>query len=158
MINMRWDESAGLFWATKDNQKIDVRTPFNLFALITGRMPEGIANRLVETLTDPKQFWGQYGVPTVAFDDPTHEPETMWRGPIWLNVNYLLLDGLLRAGFHDVAHELRRRSIEMVLNNRDIVEYYDPRTGTGPPRAVSSFGWTSALFIDMVIQETSTHQ
>ncbi|HEX9332191.1 MAG TPA: trehalase family glycosidase, partial [Anaerolineales bacterium] len=43
MIEYRWDEDAGLFWAVQNGQRVNVRTPFNLFPLITGRMPSNIA-------------------------------------------------------------------------------------------------------------------
>jgi len=53
MLAGMWDEQAGLFWARKDGQPIRVRTPFNLFPLITGRMPPEIVRRLIAHLTDP---------------------------------------------------------------------------------------------------------
>nr|BBH87153.1 glycoside hydrolase family 37 [Thermosporothrix sp. COM3] len=151
MIELRWDEEAGLFRAAHDGQLLAVRTPFNLFPLITGRMPAAIADCLVETLTDERQFWGHHPVPTVAFDDPAFNPLSMWRGPVWLNVNYLLIDGLFRAGYPEQARELRRRTLELALAADDFYEYYHPLTGEKPPRATHAFGWSSALFIDLAL-------
>jgi glycogen debranching enzyme len=94
-------------------------------------------------------------VPTVALDDPKYESLTMWRGPTWVNVNYLLIEGLQRAGFPVLARELRRRTLEMMLGDKDIFEYYQPETGDGPPKAASTFGWSSALFIEMAIAEAA---
>ncbi len=74
-------------------------TPFNLFPLITGRMPQAIADRLVQHLTDPTEFWTSYPVPSVALNDPKFNPLQMWRGPTWANINYLLIDGLFRSGY-----------------------------------------------------------
>ncbi len=154
MIRLMWDEEAGLFWASHKGARINVRTPFNLFPLITGQMPKEIAARLIAHLTDEKQFWTHYPVPTVAIDDPKFNALQMWRGPSWVNVNYLLIDGLERAGYRDLADELRRRTLEMILSGNDIYEYYEPRTGKAPPKAASIYGWSSALFIEMVIQES----
>ena len=79
----------------------------------------------------------------------------MWRGPTWVNVNYLLIEGLKRReGYKDLADELRRRTLEMIMSGDDIYEYYEPRTGRMPPKAASIYGWSSALFIEMVIQES----
>jgi putative isomerase len=158
MIALRWDAQSGAFWAAKNGERLHVRTPFHLFPLITGRMPEPIAQRLVATLTDERQFWSHHPVPTVAFDDPAHNPLSMWRGPIWLNVNYLLIDGLLRAGYREQAHELRRRTIELAMAADDFYEYYHPVTGEKPPRATNAFGWSAALFIDLVIAASSAEQ
>lgn len=152
MIRLMWNKQAGLFLAKKDGTPINVRTPFNLFPLITGRMPPEIAARLVAHLTDEKQFWPRYPVPTVALDDLKYNPVQMWRGPTWVNVNYLLIEGLQRCNYVELADELRRRTLEMMVGNEDIYEYYHPQTGEAPPKAASVFGWSSALFIETAIQ------
>lgn len=154
MISQRWDAQAGLFWATRNNRRIDVRTPFNLFPLITGRMPPAIADRLVAHLTDKRQFWSRFPVPTVALDDPKFDANQMWRGPTWININYLLIEGLRRSGYTDLSAELRRQTLEMISNRNDIYEYYHPETGEKPPKAATIFGWSSAVFIDLAIQAT----
>lgn len=154
MIRLQWDPQAGLFWARKMGERIPVRTPFNLFPLITGRMPVEIADRLVAHLTDERQFWPRYPVATVALDDPKYNPFQMWRGPTWMNINYLLMEGLFRSGYPDLARELRRRTLEMVSNHPDIYEYYHPETGENPPKAAPIFGWSSAIFIDLAIRAT----
>jgi glycogen debranching enzyme len=154
MLRLMWDKEAGLFWATRLGSRVNVRTPFNLFPLITGRMPPEVAARLAAHLTDGTQFWPRYPVPTVALDDPKYDPQQMWRGPAWVNVNYLLIEGLERAGYPDLARELRRRTLAMMLDDADIHEYYNPETGAPPPKAASIFGWSSALFIELALQET----
>jgi glycogen debranching enzyme len=151
-----WDADAGLFWACRPpaRQRVNVRTPFNLFPLLTGRMPPAINARLVAHLLDERSFWPRYPVPTVALDDPKYDSLTMWRGPTWVNVNYLLVEGLRRCGYAAEASALRRRTLEMMLGDKDIFEYYQPETGEGPPKAASTFGWSSALFIELAIEET----
>ncbi len=152
MIRLRWDEQAGLFWAVKQGVRVRVRTPFSLFPLITGRMPPQIAARLVAHLTDENRFWSKYPVPTVALDDSKYDPLQMWRGPTWVNINYLLIEGLQRSGFLDLARELRRRTLDLIMGQDDIYEYYHPETGLPPSKAASTFGWSAAVFIDLAIQ------
>jgi glycogen debranching enzyme len=155
MLADMWDPEAGLFWACRlpGRTRVNVRTPFNLFPLLTGRLPAAVADRLVAHLTNEREFWPRYPVPTVALDDPKYNARVMWRGPTWVNVNYLLIEGLRRAGYPDAARELRRRTLEMMLGDKDIYEYYEPETGDGPPKAASTFGWSSALFIEMALEE-----
>ena len=94
-------------------------------------------------------------MPTVAYSDVYFNPERMWRGPVWLNPNYILIDGLVRAGYHHEARELRKRTLELVCASSNAMnEYYHPLTGEKPPRATIMFGWTAALFIDLCIAET----
>jgi glycogen debranching enzyme len=85
-------------------------------------------------------------------DDPKYDPNQMWRGPTWVNVNYLLIDGLQRSGYPELARELRRRTLDLISGQDDIYEYYHPETGENPPHAASTFGWSSAVFIDLAIQ------
>jgi glycogen debranching enzyme len=173
MIEDMWDDQAGIFWARKNGQpvtlspsrvtlspsrvtlstsRVNVRTPFNLFPLITGRMPAKIASRLVSHLTDERQFWPRYPVPSVALNDPKYDPNQMWRGPTWVNINYLLIEGLQKAGYLDIADELRRRTLDLIGGQEDIYEYYHPESGENPPKAAAIFGWSSAVFIDLAIQ------
>jgi putative isomerase len=152
MIDLAWDSKSGFFWASRNGSRVTVRTPFNLFPLITGQMPSEISDRLVAHLTDERQFWSRYPVPTVAMDDPKYDPFKMWRGPTWVNVNYLLIEGLQRSGYTDLAQELRARTLDLICCRNDIYEYYHPVTGENPPNAASMFGWSSAVFIDLAIQ------
>ena len=154
MIRLSWDAEAGLFWAKHLGTRINVRTPFNLFPLITGRMPKDSADRLVSHLTDERQFWTPFPIPSVALDDPKYDPLQMWRGPTWVNVNYLMIEGLQRSGYFSLAKELRQRTLELIQGQDDIYEYYHPETGEHPPKAASTFGWSAAIFIDLAIQES----
>ena len=152
MIDCTWDKQAGLFWARKDGHAINVRTPFNLFPLITGRMPADITSRLVAHLTNNQEFWPPFPVPSVALDDAKYDPYQMWRGPTWVNINYLLIEGLRNAGYPEISRELRRRTLDLIGAQKDIYEYYQPITGEKPPKAAAIFGWSSAVFIDLAIQ------
>jgi putative isomerase len=152
MIRQRWDARAGLFWAAHKGKHIKVVTPFNLYPLITGRMPPEIAARLVEHLTDEKKFWPRYPIPTVALDDPKFDPLQMWRGPTWVNINYLFIEGLRLSGYAHIARELRRRTLDLIAGQPDIYEYYHPQSGANPPKAASIFGWSAAIYIDLALQ------
>ena len=158
LIDLRYDRKAGVFWATHQGKPIRCLTPFNLFPLITGRLPEQIADRLVNHLMDPQEFWSRFPLPTVAMNDPKFDPLQMWRGPSWANINYLMTEGLQRSGYPDLARQLRSRTLEMLSGQEDIYEYYHPVTGVNPPKAAPIYGWSAALFIEMAIQATRETQ
>jgi len=151
MIEDMWDEDAGLFWALKDEEPVRVATPFNLYPLWTGLLPEPLARRLLTHLTDPDEFWGEYAIPTVSRRDPHYDPDTMWRGPVWANINYFFIEALQITGELELAHELRRKTLEMIMRQDGIYEYYHADTGAPPPKAATIFGWTAAVFIDLAI-------
>jgi hypothetical protein len=153
LVALRWDERAGLFTSTHNGQPIPIATPFGLMPLLTGRLPESISRRLGESLLDTSRFWPRYPVPTVAANELAFDPNRMWRGPVWLNVNRLLVEGLQRSGLPDEAALLRRRTLELAIAHPDFREYYNPLTGEPPPRAAPMFGWAAASFLDLAVAE-----
>ncbi len=151
-----YDPATGVFWAQRmrdgGHERIAVLTPLNLLPLWTGRLPEEAAARQVALLTDPRRFWTAHPIPTVARDDPAYDPARMWRGPTWININYLFVDALRRSGRSGLARELAERTLALVEGIPDIREYYDPETGTPPPGAAPCYGWSAALYVDLAIR------
>ncbi|MCA0455734.1 MAG: hypothetical protein LCI00_17290 [Chloroflexi bacterium] len=154
MIKALWDEKRGMFMAKHNSEVIPVVSLFSLMPLWTGQLPEHIQNSLLNHLVDPALFWTQYPLATVATTDPTFDPMQMWRGPSWMNINYLFVEALKRIGKTELESKLRRDTLATIMQQRDIYEYYNPITGERPPKAAPIFGWTSAVFIDLAIQET----
>ncbi len=152
MISDMWDEEAGIFRALKDEEPLPVVTPFNLYPLWTGQLPDEIRNRLLEQLTDPEQFWGEFLLPSVAYNDPKFDPKTMWRGPVWVNINYFFVEALEQVGETALAQHLRTRTLDIIMQQRSIYEYYHAETGVPPATAADIFGWTAAVFIDLALQ------
>jgi putative isomerase len=111
-----------------------------------------MADRLVARLTSPEAFGAPFPIPTVARSDPKYNPERMWRGPTWVNINYLFIEGLVRSGYADLARSLRDKTLELMMRHDDIYEYYNPETSDPPPSAASVFGWSSAVFVDLAIK------
>lgn len=153
MIEHFWDEQAGFFWVIKEHQPLKVVTPFNLYPLWSGQLPDPIRVKLLDHLRNPDLFHGRYMLPTVARSDPRYAPATMWRGPVWANINYFFIEALRQVGEDALADELRERTLEMIMAHKGIYEFYNADTGEPPLAAVSTFGWTAAVFIDLVIGE-----
>jgi glycogen debranching enzyme len=76
----------------------------------------------------------------------------MWRGPVWININYIFIETLQRVGRRALAEELRSRTLDLVARNDGVYEFYDPERGTPPDQAAPMFGWSAALFIDLCLQ------
>lgn len=158
MIEDFWDEEAGLFRALHNEEPIPVVTPFNLYPLWTGQLPEAIRNRLIGHLKDPEEFWGQYIIPTVARNDPHFDPETMWRGPVWANINYFFVEALHQVGEYALARSLRQKTLDLVMGHASIYEYYNSETGQPPEAAADTFGWTAAVFVDLALRASREEQ
>ncbi len=152
MIEHLYDPKEGLFWNQYDNKPVPILTPFSLYPLWTGLLPSDINQRLVHHLTNPRTFWTKYPLPTVAPRDPKYDGNQMWRGPVWININHIFVEALLRTGFKQEARALTEKTMELVESQPDIFEYYHPDTGAPPPKAAPIFGWSAACYIDLAIR------
>ena len=158
MIQDFWNEETGIFQATVNDKPIDVMTPFNLYPLWTNRLPRNIENRLIDHLTNPKEFWSEYAIPTVAYNDPHYDPEKMWRGPVWANINYFFTEALNNLGRDQLVQDLRNKTLKLIMKNGGMFEYYNSHTGEPSQKAAEIFGWTAAVFIDMAIASSNEIQ
>jgi len=156
MIEDMWDEEQGIFQTLYEEKPVPVLTPFALYPIWTGQLPNEIRNRLIAHLTNPDEFWGEYVIPTVARNDPHYNPEKMWCGPVWVNVNYFFIEALNLIGETALANELREKTLDLVMKHPSIYEYYNADTGDPPKTAADVFGWTAAVFIDLAIQASQT--
>ena len=148
-----YDNSCGLFWATRNHIPIRVLTPLSLLPIWTGCLSASQVRALVSNLTRDASLWTEFGIPTVSRNDLTYDPDRMWRGPVWVNVNYMMIEALSRVGYHNLAATLADRTIDLVAR-QGAAEYFNSITGDVPPRAAPAFGWSAALFIDLLIRRS----
>jgi hypothetical protein len=171
-INDRlWNEEEGFYLDRRKNGSwVRVKTVDGFLPLTAGVATEDRARIIVEDhLTREEEFWPVLPVPSVALNEKTFELD-MWRGPTWINYNWMIIRGLRRYGFDDVADDIEERTIGEISRWRSekgsIYEFYDP-LGKKPPQdlkrkgrvrrwpddgipVISDFFWSSALFVDMV--------
>jgi len=155
MINHLWDEETGIFRALYREKPIPATTPFNLYPLWTGQLPNKITKRLLAHLKNPDEFWGSPRLPTVARNDPAYNAEKMWRGPVWANINYFFVEALQKIGENELATELRDKTLDLIASQPGIYEYYNSATGEPPASAAPAFGWTAAVFIELALQASA---
>ena len=88
-------------------------------------------------------------LPAPSYDRTAPNFDTLryWRGPIWINVNWLLRRGMLLHGYRDQAEELRSAMLKLV-HRAGHFEYFHPNTGDGI--GAPSFSWTAALSLDLL--------
>jgi hypothetical protein len=129
----------------------------NMTPLFAGIPSQKSAERLCETFESlhfagrNNEFW--LGA-TNAVTDPQFDRTRYWRGPIWINTNWLIWKGCLRYGFDDLARRIKRDTINLVLRY-GIYEYFDPlKSAADEPDAQgfggNDFSWTAALILDML--------
>ncbi len=121
----------------------------SLLPLYSGVISETQAKLLYQKIVSKKDFNTRFPLPSVPISSPWFKPRRYWQGPSWVNINWLIIDGLKRYGFTEKAIELTKKSILMV-ENKGFYEYFNPLDGT--PAGVNDFSWTAALIVDLVNQ------
>lgn len=147
-----WDPAAGVFRSRDRHGQVPAETVLGLMPLLTGRLPADVVEALLAALDDPDRHATQWPVSTVASVDPSFDPDAMWRGPVWLNTNRLLIEGLAASGHPERARELTERTLAMVAAGGGPHEYFNPHTAAKPERAVTMFSWTAALYVDLAVR------
>ena len=152
-LEQRWDAERGLFVLQGENTEVTTRSILNLIALLIPELRADIRNALIAQITDPARFGGQWLLPTVSRDDPDFSPERMWRGPVWVNTAWLVIQGLRTQGEDDLADQVTRNVLDLVMHAGGPSEYFNPDTGRKARTATVLFGWSSALFVDLAVGE-----
>lgn len=144
-----WSEAAGLYLDELPSGRSPRVAASNFLPLLAGVPSRRQARRMVRVLRDPARFWGDWVLPTIARDDPAFADQQYWRGSIWPPMNYLVLQGLRRYGFDDLAADLAWKGARMFLAERRRTgfcrENFDARTGHGQGRRFQSWGPLFAL-------------
>ena len=151
MRRLMWDGAAAIYCdLLADHAKSPVHTPAAFCTLLAGLPTPEQAAALVGHLTNPARFWTRYPVPVVPQDDPEFDPNDYWRGPTWIHINWLIIQGLLRYGYRDVAAEMVRRTFQLMggQGRPTCNECYNPLTGE--EARTPDLSW-SGLVNDLVI-------
>ena len=121
--------------------------------LVAGIPNAGRAQLMCRQL-DSAHFWADGGpgrpVPTCDRLSPAFVPTRYWRGPCWVNVNWMIARGLRRYGAHSYADAIRAQTLRLVTEG-GFREYFDPVTGEG--LGSDQFSWSAALVLDLLREE-----
>ncbi|MFF2493320.1 amylo-alpha-1,6-glucosidase [Agromyces sp. NPDC058064] len=147
-----WNEASGRFEARAAGESVPSDAIVGFMPLLTGSLPEPVLGALLEALGDPGRYALPWSVPTVSAADPDFSATRMWRGPVWVNTNRLIIEGLRASGRDDLAHDLAERTVALVVHGGGPHEYFNPLTGEKAPTATTAFGWSAALFIDLAVE------
>jgi Trehalase len=114
-----WNEQDGIYenryWDGHFSRRL---SPTNFYPMLAGVATPEQAKRMVkEHLLSPKQFWGQYVIPTISRDDAAFEDQFYWRGDIWGPTNYLVYEGLNRYGEDEVALQFADKGYDLFMDD-----------------------------------------
>lgn len=122
---------------------------------------------LLQRMSDPNELWTDYGLRSLsrnssyyARSNTDHDPP-YWRGPIWINLNYLALSALQHYSLQEgpfsqqsrtLYKKLKQNLIDNLFNEYQrtgyLWEHYDDRTGKGKGSHPFT-GWSALVLLIM---------
>lgn len=131
------------------------------WALHTDVLSDERLELLTAHLRDTAEFCRPHRVPSLSADHPKYNPlGRYWQGGVWPGTNYMVVDGLCRKGFRDLAREIAENHYAAVFEvwkrTGTFWEYYAPeRIEPGFMARKEFVGWTGlppiALFIEYIL-------
>jgi alpha,alpha-trehalase len=161
ILGQLWVPGDTMFWNRRRDTGAIVRVIAwsNFLPLVDAILPRDEGRRMISLyLLNSAQMRSDYGFRSLSRFDPAYNnqaiinPYSNWRGPIWINANFLDWIALRRYGFNDEAHWL---AIALATDlHRDIEKWgsmhedYDAETGDGlAPTPEQSPGGKFAGFV-----------
>ncbi|KAK0919882.1 Processing alpha glucosidase I [Friedmanniomyces endolithicus] len=162
-----------LHWSAKDAAYCDVTVDdyedsvhvchqgyISIFPFMTGMLaPEsGKLGAVLDLIADEEELWSPFGVRSLSKRDALFgTEEDYWRGPVWMNMNYLVVRELLNLAQSSGPHQAKATKMYSALRKNlvDTVykswvetgfawEQYNGETGKGQ-RTQHFTGWTSLV-------------
>ncbi|HVI41527.1 MAG TPA: trehalase family glycosidase, partial [Anaerovoracaceae bacterium] len=172
-----WDENDHFYYDRdlKSGAFKKVKAVSSFLPLFAGICEPSQAEYLVEYLRSSEYFGSRFPIPSVSMDDPSFGTD-MWRGPVWINYNYMIALGLKDYGYKELAEDILNKTIRMVAfwyaHDGSVYEFYDS-TGTkssrrlnrkGSPiepndfhirmQCIRDYGWSCSLMPEIILEES----
>jgi glycogen debranching enzyme len=125
-----------------------------LVPFIAGVVPPERVPSVLSALHDPAEFLSPAGIRSLSADSSLYEPDTAgkginanWRGPVWLPINYLLVEALTDVD-PSLAEDVRDRVVNSVEADwratGRIHEFFDGDSALGLGSDENA-GWTALV-------------
>lgn len=168
-----WCEEDGFYYDYDiDNSCFNkVQSVSSFLPIFAGVCDKEQCEKLISHLVNPDEFGTEFPIPTISQKDKTFGTD-MWRGPVWINYNYMISAGLCDYGYEDSARKINAKTLEVINEwyNRTgtVYEFYDSENRTPPfcfnrkgqvyepydfrvkYQAIRDYGWSVTLAFDMM--------
>lgn len=151
--NKLWNEEHEIFDAYDlvADRSVGVDTAAGFLPLYAGAASRQQAQKIYDRLNSASFCALHQGncftIPNYDTRKEGFDPANYWRGPVWININWMLAQGLRRYGYSLKADSLQKDLLQLPIRF-GFYEYFDSFDGTG--YGTKNFSWTAALFIDLV--------
>lgn len=180
-FNQIKEDINNTLWCQEDGFYYDYDIPnsrYNKVSSVSSFLPvfSGVCNNeqadlLVAHLKNEDEFGTAFPVPSISKKDVTFGTD-MWRGPVWLNYNYMIAEGLKNYGYNELSTEIVDKTLKIVNlwyeRTGTVYEFYDSENQIPPYcfnrkgnvfepydfrikyQTIRDYGWSITLTFDML--------
>lgn len=168
-----WCEQDGFYYDydIKNNCFNKVQSVATFLPVLAGVCDKKQCAKLVAHLKNPDEFGTEFPVPSISKKDKNFGTD-MWRGPVWINYNYMIAKGLAEYGYIDISSKIQEKTISVINEwyNRTgtVYEFYDSENRIPPfcfnrkgdvfepydfrvkYQSIRDYGWSCTLAFDIL--------
>ncbi len=134
----------------KRNKLIEIKTISGLSSILVCDNHKTVQTILIHNFIDIES--NNYNISSLDRGESCFNPINYWRGPMWVNLSWLVINGLNKNNYIELAKKIQKSCIEKI-KTIGYYEYFDSNdmennilAGCGDNR----FSWTAAIFICML--------
>ena len=145
--------SSYVYYDLRNKEKISLISSSSFSPLFCGAPDKSLSKKLIETLVE--KFGDENKYLCASFDTTSDKfnPKKYWRGPIWINLNWIIYLGLKRYNETKLAERIKKDTIDLV-SNLGFYEYFEPfKNKKMKGYGGNNFSWTAALCIDLISEK-----
>lgn len=148
-LDLLWDPYKSQYFSRDYYSGNLIKEPSiaSLMPLYAGDIDKDRIEIIVSSIENKELYASTFPIPSVPLDSDWFKETEYWQGPVWINTNWFVLDGLKRSKNLDHYEALKETTLIMVENS-GIYEYYNPNNGHG--EGIEKFSWTAALCLDLI--------
>jgi alpha,alpha-trehalase len=148
-LDRLWDSSSGHYRAKNLANSRFIGPP--TVASLCAPFAPGIPPQRVAHLARQAHHWATLAATALPSVDPSfggYDPTRYWRGPVWVNTNWIAAVGFAESGHNETADRIAAGTVELVARS-GFAEYFDP--ATGEPHGARRFSWSAALALAWLV-------
>ncbi len=130
------------------NKDILIPSITNYFTLIADLKNDKLNKKIINNLKN-YNLNEKYIFSTIKSDHQTFEEKRYWRGPVWINCNWLIYEGTKNKD-KEYSIKIKNETISLI-ENKGFHEYYSCNDGS--VMGANNFSWSAALYLDLVMQK-----
>lgn len=116
--SLLWDPETKFYYDLREDGDLSPTKHVGAYwTLLSGVSDNERTSNLIGHLQNPAEFRRPNMVPTLAADQPEYDPKGhYWLGSVWAPTNYMVIRGLMRQGYRDLADSISLAYLGL-LNN-----------------------------------------